>query len=203
MKRVLAPIALCMFVAVTFFAGASSASAGTVIGSAGSGAGQYSNPLGIAVDSANGRLYVADAGNNRIDVFDDSSGAFLFAFGWNVNAASPEQTLQTCTSETGCQKGTAGSGAGQFNAPEKIAVDSASHSVYVSENSNHRVQKLAADGSFQWMVGGEVDQVTHANLCTLPANCGAGIVGAGDGEFLTTLSRSANCECGRRHHLCS
>ncbi len=38
-------------------------------GSAGSGEGELSDPAGIAIDETNGTVYVADRGNNRVDVF--------------------------------------------------------------------------------------------------------------------------------------
>ncbi len=40
----------------------------TVIGGPGSGAGQFSTPVGVAVD-ASGKLYVADSVNDRIEIF--------------------------------------------------------------------------------------------------------------------------------------
>lgn len=43
--------------------------------------------------------------------------------------------------------GTEGSGAGEFNAPEDLAVDAAGN-VYVADTGNHRIQKFAANGSF-------------------------------------------------------
>jgi hypothetical protein len=171
---------------------ASSAGADFVVGSPGVGAGQYERPEGVAVDASSGHVYVADIENNRVDVYDDS-GVFLFAFGWDVNAISPEQKLQTCGPQasppgTACQRGSAGAAAGQLESPTGITVDSSSHAVYVSENSNHRVQKFDSTGHFEWMVGGEVDKVTHADLCTVPADCGVGqeaekIVGKEEGRF--------------------
>jgi hypothetical protein len=120
---------------------------------------------GLAVDYETGRLYVADANNNRVDVFEED-GTFLFAFGWRVNATTPEEKLQTCNEATECQKGTAGSGAGQLNHPGRIAVDNdpaspTPHAVYVAEDScqptpctpNHRVQKFDDTGAFLWSVG--------------------------------------------------
>ncbi|HEY5815445.1 MAG TPA: hypothetical protein VIS95_03795 [Solirubrobacterales bacterium] len=180
------------------------ASADFVIGSQGSGAGQYEDPRGLGVDTSNGRVYLGDANNNRIDVF-EASGEFLFAFGWGVrdgSTAAPQTCGPAATPPSvACFKGIGGSGAGQILRPEQVAVDSASHSVYVSETENHRVQKFDADGGFEWMVGGEVDQVTKANLCTLPANCGAGeesevesepgvkTFPAREGFFFSTLGR--------------
>jgi DNA-binding beta-propeller fold protein YncE len=169
------------------------ASADFVLGGPGTGAGQYERPRGVAVDTSNGHAYLADTENNRIDVFDES-GAFLFAFGWKVNATSPEEKLQVCTTATGCRAGTTGlAGAGQLNGPSQIAVDSTSHAVYVSENQNHRVQKFDSEGHFEWMVGGEVDKVTHANLCTVAADCGAGkeaekAAGKEEGRFFFAVS---------------
>jgi ATP phosphoribosyltransferase len=96
------------------FAFASIASADKTISEPGEGAGQTQNPRGVATDFETGRLYVADQGNNRIDVF-DSTGAFEFAFGWGVADGSAE--LQSCGPKATppgapCRKGLAGGGAG-------------------------------------------------------------------------------------------
>src|SRR5713226_3775049 len=73
-------------------------------GSFGSGDGQFNLPDGLGVDSS-GNVYVADAGNSRIQKF-TSGGAFITKWGG------------------------LGSGDGQFNIPEGVAVDS-SGNVYV------------------------------------------------------------------------
>lgn len=152
------------------------ATADFVVGAPGTGAGQYDEPEGIAVDTSNGRLYVADSGNDRIDVFAED-GAFLFAFGWGVNASNPEDKPQICDTASGCLAGVPGSHGGQFKSPETVAVDSSSHAVYVGEArlGNNRVQKFDSAGNFVWAVGGEVDTATHANLCTVAADCGAAV----------------------------
>lgn len=162
---------------------------------AGEGAGQCAVPQhlnilrGLAFDSETGHLYVADNENNRIDVFAED-GSFLFAFGWKVNAASPEEKLQTCTTATGCQKGTPGAGAGQFNNPTSVAVDndpasSSRHDLYVGEGANLRVQKFNSGGEFIWTVGKGVDKTEGANLCTQASGhtCGAGAEGEVEGTF--------------------
>ncbi|HEY5815447.1 MAG TPA: hypothetical protein VIS95_03805 [Solirubrobacterales bacterium] len=185
---------LAALTVLALFAFAPAASADFVIGSEGSGAGQYENPRGLGVDSSNGRVYLADAANNRIDVF-KASGEFLFAFGWGVrdgSTAAPQTCGPAATPPSlACFKGIPGSGAGQILRPEQVAVDSTFHAVYVSETFNNRVQKFDADGGFEWMVGGEVDQVTKANRCTVPANCGAGketsAAAAQEGFFFSTL----------------
>jgi hypothetical protein len=125
----------------------------------GSGAGQCSEQSGVATDYETERVYVADKGNNRIDVF-EANGTFLFAFGWKVNKTTPEEALQTCTALSECQKGTVGTGDGQFSKPRRVAVDndpaSASrHDIYVFDSGNLRVQKFDSNGAFLKKVGSE------------------------------------------------
>ena len=81
------------------------------LGSGGTGVGLFSNPSGVAVDS-NGNLYVADYGNNRVQVL--KAGVWS-SFGSN------------------------GSGNGSFLGPVGIAVD-AGGNIYVTDSGNHRVQ---------------------------------------------------------------
>jgi DNA-binding beta-propeller fold protein YncE len=91
-------------------------------GGKGAGKGEFDSPTGIAVD-ANGNILVADTNNGRIEKF-SSTGAFLSIIGMK------------------------GSGHGQLGEPNGIAVDRAGN-IYVAEvGSNHRVQKLAPDGTF-------------------------------------------------------
>lgn len=96
---------------------------GTVLamwGSEGSGAEQLSHPKGMAV--RDGKLYVADSGNGRVQVLDAGTGQFLSS--WNAAA----------------------SGGKQFVSPTDIAFDDAGN-VYVME-SGYRVQKFDATRSF-------------------------------------------------------
>ncbi len=115
----------------------------------GTTAGKCETPQGVAVDNETGRLYVADRGNNRIDVF-ESDGTFVMAFGWGVDTGASE--FQTCTTASTCNPGIAGSGAGQFSSPSWIAVDNdttspSQHDVYVGTDS-FRVQKFSPAGEF-------------------------------------------------------
>lgn len=97
-----------------------------VFGMAGSSPGQFQNPRGIAV-GPDGFIYVADAGNHRIQKF-TADGQFVAAWGRN-------STLQT---ETGRPQG--------FNEPWDVAVAS-DGAIYVADTWNHRVQKLDAQGN--------------------------------------------------------
>ena len=87
----------------------------STFGSSGSGAGQMVSPQGVAVRPASGNVYVADTGNDRIDVF-GPTGSFIEAFGWGVADGAPR--AEVCT--TSCQAGIAGSGPGQFSTPTTL-----------------------------------------------------------------------------------
>jgi DNA-binding beta-propeller fold protein YncE len=91
-------------------------------GGRGSDKGEFDSPLGMCIDG-NGNILVADTGNGRIEKF-SPSGTFLSVIGMK------------------------GIGHGQLAEPNGIAVDR-SGNIYVAEvASNHRVQKLAPDGTF-------------------------------------------------------
>jgi hypothetical protein len=115
------------------------------------GAGETYVPRGLATDPTNGHVYVADSGNNRISEF-TAWGNFVKAWGWGVADGTSEE-LQTCTAT--CFRGLEGSGAGQLNRTQGVAVDSAGD-VYVVDGNNRRVQKFDSDGNFLLAFGGDV-----------------------------------------------
>jgi sugar lactone lactonase YvrE len=88
----------------------------TTFGTAGGGANQFTNPVGLFVDTT-GAIYVADAGNNRIVKMDDMTGA-----GWTTF-------------------GTAGGGANQFTNPVGLFVDTTG-AIYVADAGNNRIVKM-------------------------------------------------------------
>ena len=158
---------------------------GCKAGVAGAAAGQLSNleVSGLAVDPRNGDLYVSDLGNLRLAEYaiavngeaEVTGATFLRATGWKVSLAAPADELQECTTLTGCQKGTAGAGAGQFRKenPGPIAVDSSGYiyAVNVKYSGNCsaaepcRILKFNPDGSFKEVFGptsGEC-QVTYTS----------------------------------------
>jgi hypothetical protein len=167
-------------------------------GVAGSGAGRFQAPISVVADPTTGDLYVAGGENNRIDEL-TSWGEFVRAFGWGVADGTSEE-LQTCTIT--CFKGLAGAGAGQFDDPNGIAIDS-SGDLYVFEQDSLRVQKLdptagigGEEAEFLWMTGGGVDKTkveepgsteAQRNLCTAASGdvCQAGAAGTGQGQFNT------------------
>ena len=85
-----------------------------------------SAPSGVAVNDATEDVYVVDKGNNRVERF-SATGTFIAAWGWGVINGKAE--YQICTSTSGCQAGIEGSGAGQLDSPEAIAVDNSGKTV--------------------------------------------------------------------------
>ena len=85
------------------------------LGRTGQGAGEFRTPLGLAIDEAD-RIYIADAGNNRVQVIDDA-GNFIIEFG--------SRGWQT----------------GEFDHPTDIALSfQRSYRLYVADTGNNRVQ---------------------------------------------------------------
>ena len=141
----------------------STARADVGICSTGSGAGQCEDTRGVAVDAETGSTYLADRGNNRIDVFGPGPAhAFAFSFGWGVASGAAE--LQSCGPEAtpptaSCLRGLATGGAGSFSSLGDLAVDndptSPSHrDVYVLDGK--RIQKFDPEGNFLLTFGGGV-----------------------------------------------
>jgi hypothetical protein len=97
-------------------------------GSQGSGAGQFLNPVGIAV-GPNGDVYVADAGNNRIQKF-NANGTFLRQ--WIRGDGDNDTTHH------------------DLKNPRGVAADRLGY-VYVVDTGNRQVQKFYDDGTnIQW-----------------------------------------------------
>ena len=144
-------------------------------GGRGTGAGQFKIPESVAVD-AQGNIYVADYGNNRIQKlspagtvvamwgtpqpgrspgqFDGPSGVAVDSHG-NVYVADSGNNRVQELSRVGrpiSQWGRAGSKPGQFSGPHSLAVD-ASGNVYVADFGNDRVQRLSSAGKVVVMWG--------------------------------------------------
>jgi hypothetical protein len=105
---------------------------GGVFGSVGSGTGEFTRPMGIAVNEATSKVYVADSENNRVEWF-SAAGAYQGQF----DGSAP--------------------GAEVFNGPENVAVDNSAGpsggDVYVAatggtRNSGNVIDKFDAAGGF-------------------------------------------------------
>jgi len=126
------------------------------------------------MDIYDGLLYMAEAGNHRVDVF-DMDGNFKFLFGGkgtdegkmnNPEAAKvnsegkvyvadlKNNRVQVFTKDGKFLQtwGKKGSGQGEFNTPSGLAIDR-NDNVYVCEIGNNRIQVFNKDGGFITMWG--------------------------------------------------
>ncbi|MCL4393695.1 MAG: 6-bladed beta-propeller, partial [Chloroflexi bacterium] len=167
-------------------------------GSSGSGDGQfdlspdpdYGNddiPLGDMVVDAQGNIYVADAGNARIQKF-DANGKFLVAWG-KAGKGDGEFMRPICVALDAqgnvyvvadrlerIQKfdsagkfldkfGTTGTGDGQFVMPGYLAIDD-QNNIYVPEWRSNRIKKLDGNGKFlaKWEKCGDSPILTPTSV---------------------------------------
>ena len=88
-------------------------------GVAGSDAAHLNQPSGVGLDPSAGRIFVADPGNDRVQVFDARSFAYVATLGTT---------------------GAAGTDNVHFNAPTSAFVNAAAHQLYIADSGNQRVQ---------------------------------------------------------------
>jgi DNA-binding beta-propeller fold protein YncE len=144
LARVLAALLVALIVWLVFFMGGGSAlvtrGGATVAGIKplftidGPGTGpepKFNRPMGAAF-GVDGRIYVADTGNNRVCVF-DSTGKFLFEFG-SFGVAKPLPGAKNTWS------------LGKLNYPIGIRVDSQDGTVYVADFHDDQIQAFTAEG---------------------------------------------------------
>ncbi|MDQ3935370.1 MAG: SMP-30/gluconolactonase/LRE family protein, partial [Actinomycetota bacterium] len=132
-------------------------------GTPGVGPGEMDQPRGLAVDPS-GNVWVADHENARVLKF-DNDGRLLLTLGKNGG------------------DGSYGEGVGEFNSPRGICTDAAG-TVYVADDVNHRIVKLANDdGRFLAIFG-------------KPGGPASGF-GTGPGEFKLPYG----CAVDDRNHL--
>jgi DNA-binding beta-propeller fold protein YncE len=91
-------------------------------GGHGSEPGQFRRPQAIAIDERD-QVWVADACNHRIQVFDATGSQAVLVKSWGELGDEP----------------------GKMRYPYSLALDGRGH-VYVCEYGNHRVQKFTEDG---------------------------------------------------------
>jgi hypothetical protein len=109
-------------------------------------------------------VFVADAGNDRIERF-SASGQLVLAFGADVGGSGEPVCL---AAEAGtCNKGTSGSAPGQFTTPQFVAVDNDSaspsfHDVYVADVGDGIVSKFTPEGVLveSWGLEGQLNGST-------------------------------------------
>jgi DNA-binding beta-propeller fold protein YncE len=145
----------------------------TAWGTAGSGRGQFREPLGIAVGTS-GEVFVTDAELNNVQVF-ANAGAFILRYGSEgdgpgefetpvgIGVSGPPALVSVADRRNhriqqfnfnGSQVrqwGSQGQRNGQFNDPSGIATDGGR--IFVADTDNNRVQRFEFDGTFIAAIG--------------------------------------------------
>jgi alpha-tubulin suppressor-like RCC1 family protein/sugar lactone lactonase YvrE len=160
------------------------------IGTDGSGDGQFDCSYAVTVD-ANDNVYVADAGNDRIQVFDKNDN-FIRKFGsrgigegqlgWvedltidkfgNILVVDSDNNRIQVFNKTGTylgQIGRIGSGDGQFDYPNSIAINQAGD-LYITDASNDRIQEFEGMTQVKPPVTTPVSTPVSAQPVTTPKN---------------------------------
>jgi DNA-binding beta-propeller fold protein YncE len=115
-------------------------------GEEGAGAGQFSNPAGVAVNEASGDVYVVDRGHNRVEHF-TAERTFVGQFD---GSAAPT---------------------GAFSSPEAIAIDNSTNpldpsagDVYVADTGHNVIDKFDAAGTYLGQITETTGSATLENL---------------------------------------
>ncbi|MEX0862018.1 fibronectin type III domain-containing protein, partial [Nitrosopumilus sp.] len=99
-------------------------------GSSGTANGKFDEPAGLAFDSVNDLLYVAESDNNRIQIFKIVDGT-------TCPSGTEEIVDGVCFEE---KFGSSGTANGQFDTPIGIALDETNSLLFVADSDNDRIQ---------------------------------------------------------------
>ena len=138
--------------------------------------GQINKPLGFSADKK-GRIFIADTGNSRIQIF-NAEGGFENMFGEK------------------------GSNEGKFSAPQNLILNKENR-VYIADTKNKRLQAFNADGFFLFTVGPEVGNILlkkpidiqcdkKGDIYILDADLKKVIVTDASGKFIKVWDDSGN-----------
>lgn len=164
--------------AVTTFAG-SAGQAGSVNGTG--AAARFNAPTGLVLD-AQGRVFVADAGNNTIRA---------------ISTAGAVTTLAGVAGSVGAADGVGT--AARFNEPSSLSLDAAGTHLYVLDSENHTLRRIViASGTVTTLAGlagtpGSADGSASAARFNFPSGLGV----AATGEILIADTANHTLRVGR------
>ena len=133
----------------------------------GNGMEQLNYPRDVAVDNKTGNIYIADQFNYCVKVF-DCTGKCLLKFGYNEGEGKMYRPLSVAicgdrililqgnhcilnyqlNGKFISKIGKYGNGELEFNYPLDLTIDESNGNIYVSDNSNNRIQILSQDFRF-------------------------------------------------------
>ena len=115
-------------------------------GSTGSSDDEFDMPTDLAISNNGENLYIVDSENNRIKIYDLTSGD-------NCPSGTDEVIDdEVCFDDT---FGVSGSSDGRFDIPTDLAVDPDTGDIYVVDSNNNRVQKFESNGDFDIEFGSD------------------------------------------------
>ena len=130
--------------------------------------GELNNPRGIAIHYKTGNIYIADLGNNCVQVF-SCNGEYLFMFSEKMNSPMDiciTQNKVFVTQFSGnCinmyelegklikSVGSEGNGEAQLNHPFGLDVSDRNNNIYVCDCFNHRIEILTEELKYHSMLG--------------------------------------------------
>jgi sugar lactone lactonase YvrE len=131
-------------------------------GENGNGDGEFRSPTALVLDTGSDLLYVADSGNDRIQIIDVDG-----------NCGNDELANDVCFVD---EFGGSGNGDGEFDLPSGLALDTATNYLYVADTNNNRIQIIDVDGNCD----DNDDEYLANDVCFVDEFGGSG---NGDGEF--------------------
>ena len=106
-------------------------------GSSGTSDGKFDSPSGLALDTTNDLLYVADSDNNRIQIFKLVTG--------NTCPSNTSKVVDgVCFTE---KFGSSGTSDGKFDSPSGLALDTIHNLLYVADTDNNRLQAFTLNST--------------------------------------------------------
>ncbi len=137
-----AQLGFCLFIGSLLFFGSfassqiavAEASFSLEFGSFGTGDGKFKSPSGLALDTGNNLLYVADTNNHRIQIIDLDGNC----------SGSEELADDICFVDEFGEKGT---GEGEFEFPTAMVLDTKRDLLYIIDSGNDRIQIIDVDGN--------------------------------------------------------
>jgi len=96
-------------------------------GGSGNGEGKFDLPSGLALDTATNYLYIADTGNNRIQIIDVDGNC----------SGSDELAKDVCFVD---EFGVSGNGDGKFDLPSGLALHTDNDMLYIADTDNNKIQ---------------------------------------------------------------
>jgi DNA-binding beta-propeller fold protein YncE len=131
-------------------------------GGSGNGDGEFDSPTALVLDTSQDLLYIADSGNDRIQIIDVDG-----------NCGNDELANDVCFVD---EFGGSGNGDGEFDLPSGLVLNTDTNYLYIADTGNNRIQIIDVDGNCD----SNDDEYLANDVCFVDEFGGSG---NGEGEF--------------------